>query len=442
MSSQSKLHVHVVSDSYRMYKLIQRMQENSNAVVMDLSELRISGYEDEDVSLDEKISYSKFMYVFEKLIFSDSHSKIILKGLEGEDLEDITSIIFENLYSLKPEVHFMVYDEKTIPIELRQLCVVNNYPVSTFEERFEIFQPLCRSKIEAERYAQATEGLTLSETTLVANMVSKGVDINKAIISVKIEKLSDLGLEVLEGFPHKLSNLNTVNLDFKRKLLKILDSHSRLSLLFVGLPGQGKTFLGKALLSERYGLNLLLNASKLIESLSYKTVKRPRGAPEDILLKAIETVKPTGILIDQFDFLSAKYGLEHTVIMDRILQWLENRETGILIGTTTRPEEIDPQLIRPGRFNYVILLPLPDFATRRNILKSYGYDDITATEIASRFPYYLPADYENIAKYNSVKYSSEYVSNIKKRYMELYEFIRKLPHGIAQPLEKPIYAGL
>jgi transitional endoplasmic reticulum ATPase len=116
--------------------------------------------------------------------------------------------------------------------------------------------------------------------------------------------------------------------------------------------------------------------------------------------------------------------------MDKLLTWLERREHGVLIATTTRPEDIDPQLIRPGRFNYVILMPLPDYNARRNILKLYGIDPARAGTLAARFAGYLPADFENIAKYDSVKPNPRYVEEVQARYNQLYEFVKKLPHGI------------
>jgi SpoVK/Ycf46/Vps4 family AAA+-type ATPase len=448
MAHQHKLYLHIVSDNYRVHKISQGLEgkHDGRVLVFDVADEKVAG--DEELvrrfypAGDEKPSRQYFAMVscFGRAILSPDVKAIIVKGVEGEDLEDFADAILDSLYRIQPEIHFITMDDKSLPLDLKQLCEVTRYPASTREERREIFAEARIPNIEEA--VEATEGMTLSEAAVVANLMRRGYSLIDAIIDVKAEKLSAFGIEVQREHPYRFSALDTVNAAFRRRILQLLDGHRRLSIMLVGLPGQGKTFAAKAILAERPGLNLLLNASKLIEALSYRAERRLRLAPDQLIFDAIEWLKPSGILIDQFDFLSARYGLEHVAIMDKLLTWLERREHGILIATTVKPEDIDPQLMRPGRFNYVILMPLPDYNTRKNILRLYGIDPARAGILASRFAGYLPADFENIAKYDSVKPNPRYVEEIRARYRQLYEFVTRLPHGIAFDTPAREYRGL
>jgi len=260
-------------------------------------------------------------------------------------------------------------------------------------------------------------------------MHRRGIDVERAITEIKVEKLKECGVTLIGDDVKTLGDLPTFDQDVIKKLLDIVDSHERTSILLVGPPGAGKTFLAKSFLKTFSQPSIILNSSKLIQALTRRSFR------ESKILDTIESMNPNGILIDQFDILSGRFGLDHVVVMDKILHWLESRRFGILMGTTVKVEEIDPQLLRPGRFDAVVLVPPPDYITRKKILEYYGVKSHIASYLASRFKYYTPADLSNIARnygqsYRLPRPNKEYQRKMRELYRKYLSYVSGLPNGV------------
>jgi len=428
------IYLHVVSDSYRSNVLINRTPERGR-VILDLDDFEVNYTPDlEDrlpSSSDVRSRSSRSLGKYEMLkIFSwcvgpgkKYVKNIFLTNIEDADLDAFFNVLSPKLSSLENDVHLICYDETTVPFDFRLLCVVRKYPPSTFEERFEIFSRMFPKPI-AEKYARVTEGLNLSEVHTIAGLCQRGLSVERATAELKIEKLKECGMELVQKVPD-ITKINTVPENVKNKLLEIIDGHERASVLLVGPSGSGKTYIGTSLLNAYNPPSILLNSAKLIASITKPTFRRRHK-----ILDVVESVNPTGLLIDQFDFLSGK-GMQYAELMDTILKWLEYRRFGILVSTTTSPEEIDMQLMRPGRFDAVVLIPFLDYKCRYNLLLSQGVESRLAKKLARRMKYCLPADlvtFAKIKKFN--RPSREYIFKTIKRYNELYAFVKSLPHGV------------
>ncbi|XP_078067376.1 ATPase family gene 2 protein homolog A isoform X3 [Mustelus asterias] len=144
-------------------------------------------------------------------------------------------------------------------------------------------------------------------------------------------------------------------------------------ILLYGPPGCSKTMIAKALANES-GLNFL--AVKGPELLS-KYVGESERAVREIFRKA-RAVAPSILFFDEIDALAVERGSSAGAgnVADRVLAQLLTEMDGIeqlhnvvILAATNRPDMIDKALMRPGRIDRIIYVPLPDAATRAEIFK-------------------------------------------------------------------------
>jgi len=143
-------------------------------------------------------------------------------------------------------------------------------------------------------------------------------------------------------------------------------------ILLYGPPGCGKTYIVKALANES-GTNFI--AVKGPEILTMWVGESERKLRE--VFKRAKQVAPAIILFDEIDALAPKRGIDFgSKVTEQIVSQLltemsgiEEMEGVVVIGTTNRPDIVDPALLRPGRFDRLIYVPAPDEKTRLEILK-------------------------------------------------------------------------
>jgi transitional endoplasmic reticulum ATPase len=140
-------------------------------------------------------------------------------------------------------------------------------------------------------------------------------------------------------------------------------------ILLYGLPGTGKTLLAKAIATES-GANFISVKGPDIRS---KWFGESEEKIRFIFTKARE-VAPCVIFFDEIDATAPVRGRDTSGATDTIVNQILSEMDGIesidgiiVIGATNRPEMLDPALLRPGRFDYQIEIPLPDAATRKAI---------------------------------------------------------------------------
>jgi proteasome regulatory subunit len=145
-------------------------------------------------------------------------------------------------------------------------------------------------------------------------------------------------------------------------------------ILLYGPPGTGKTLLAKAVANETNATFIKIVASEF--------VKKYIGEGARLVREVFELAKekaPAIIFIDELDAVAAKR-LKSSTSGDREVQrtlmqllaeldGFESRGDIGIIGATNRPDILDPALLRPGRFDRFIEVPLPNVDGRREILK-------------------------------------------------------------------------
>ena len=148
----------------------------------------------------------------------------------------------------------------------------------------------------------------------------------------------------------------------------------RSGLLLYGYPGCGKTLLASAVAGE-CGLNFI--SVKGPEILN-KYIGASEKSVRDLFERA-EAAKPCVLFFDEFDSIAPKRGHDSTGVTDRVVNMLLTMMDGAeglsgvyVLAATSRPDLIDPALLRPGRLDKSLICDMPDLRDRVDILQAVG----------------------------------------------------------------------
>ncbi|WP_048053493.1 CDC48 family AAA ATPase [Pyrococcus horikoshii] len=169
--------------------------------------------------------------------------------------------------------------------------------------------------------------------------------------------------------------------------------------LLYGPPGTGKTLLAKAVATESEANFIAVRGPEVLSKWVGESEKNIR----EIFRKARQAA-PTVIFIDEIDAIAPRRGTDVNRVTDRLINQLLTEMDGIqentgvvVIAATNRPDILDPALLRPGRFDRLILVPAPDEEARFEIFKVHTRsmplaDDVDLRELARRTEGYTGAD--------------------------------------------------
>jgi len=176
--------------------------------------------------------------------------------------------------------------------------------------------------------------------------------------------------------------------------------------LLVGAPGTGKTLLARAIAGEAGVPFLSISGSDFVEMFVGVGASRVR----DLFVQGKKNA-PCIIFLDEIDAVGRHRGAglggghdEREQTLNQLLvemDGFESNEGVILISATNRPDVLDPALLRPGRFDRQVVVPVPDVRGREGILKVHTRktrlaDDIDLSVIARGTPGFTGADLENM----------------------------------------------
>jgi transitional endoplasmic reticulum ATPase len=177
--------------------------------------------------------------------------------------------------------------------------------------------------------------------------------------------------------------------------------------LLYGPPGTGKTLLAKAAAREAEANFIATKSSDLLSKWYGESEQQIAR-----LFNRARQVAPTIIFIDELDSLvpARGGGLGEPQVTERVvntilseMDGLEELQNVVVIGATNRPTLIDPALLRPGRFDELIYVGVPDTAGRRRILAIHTEgmplaDDVDLEGIAQRTDRFTGADLEDLVR--------------------------------------------
>lgn len=185
-----------------------------------------------------------------------------------------------------------------------------------------------------------------------------------------------------------------------------LGGHIPRGILLVGSPGTGKTLLAKAIAGEAGVPFFSISGSDFVEMFVGVGAARVRDMFENAKKNA-----PCIIFIDEIDAVGRQRGAglgggndEREQTLNQMLVEMDGFETGtnvIVIAATNRPDVLDPALMRPGRFDRQVVVPLPDIRGREQILKVHMKKvpvgpDVQPDVIARGTPGFSGADLANL----------------------------------------------
>ncbi|ERF68021.1 hypothetical protein EPUS_06411 [Endocarpon pusillum Z07020] len=160
----------------------------------------------------------------------------------------------------------------------------------------------------------------------------------------------------------------------------------RSGLLLYGYPGCGKTLLASAVAGE-CGLNFI--SVKGPEILN-KYIGASEKSVRDLFERA-QAAKPCVLFFDEFDSVAPKRGHDSTGVTDRVVNQLltqmdgaEGLEGVYVLAATSRPDLIDPALLRPGRLDKSLLCDMPDREDRLDILSAVSKKLVLKDEVGDR----------------------------------------------------------
>ena len=177
--------------------------------------------------------------------------------------------------------------------------------------------------------------------------------------------------------------------------------------LLYGPPGTGKTLLAKAVAREAEANFIATKSSDLLSKWYGESEQQIAR-----LFARARQVAPTVIFIDELDSLvpARGGGLGEPAVTERVvntilaeMDGLEELQSVVVIGATNRPNLIDPALLRPGRFDELIYVPVPDEGGRRRILSIHVGDmplanDVDLDRLSARTERFTGADLEDLVR--------------------------------------------
>jgi cell division protease FtsH len=197
--------------------------------------------------------------------------------------------------------------------------------------------------------------------------------------------------------------------------------------LMVGSPGTGKTLLAKAIAGEAKVPFFSISGSDFVEMFVGVGASRVRD-----MFEQAKKHSPCIIFIDEIDAVGRSRGAgvggghdEREQTLNQLLvemDGFDGNEGIIVIAATNRPDVLDPALLRPGRFDRQVTVPLPDIRGREHVLKVHMRqvpisEDVDPSVIARGTPGFSGADLANL-----VNEAALFAARANKRMVSMEEF--------------------
>ena len=340
---------------------------NEQLVYVEKMASQFSGDDKRDERMFKDLSVKeqdKLSPVFKKWMLDALSGKT--HGFVGADLSALTKEAAMNvLRKVLPEIKWD--SEEAIPTEVLEKIKIKE---EDFEEALKVVRPSAMREV-------------LVETPNIGWVDIGGLENTKRDLTEAVE----LPIKSPEAF-------------------KRLGIRPPRGILLYGPPGTGKTLLAKAVAKESEANFIQVKGPSL---LSMWVGKSEEGVRK--IFERARQVAPCIVFFDEIDALAGRRGIEQgTKVTERVLNQLLAEMDGLedlkdvtVIGATNRPDMLDPALLRPGRFDRVILVDVPDNESRRKILevhlKNTPLDkDVKIDWLMSQTEGFVGADIEGLVR--------------------------------------------
>ncbi len=221
---------------------------------------------------------------------------------------------------------------------------------------------------------------------ILEKLIVKQADFMDALKIVRPSAMREVLVETPNVNWEDVGGLNQVKQELKEAVewpMKFPESFKRLGIspskgiLLYGPPGTGKTLLAKAVAKESEANFIQVKGPSLLSMWVGKSEEGMRK-----IFERARQVAPCIIFFDEIDSLAGKRGMETgTKVTERVLNQmlaemdgLEDMQDILVIAATNRPDLLDTALLRPGRFDRILLVNAPEEEGRKMILKIHTKD--------------------------------------------------------------------
>lgn len=206
-------------------------------------------------------------------------------------------------------------------------------------------------------------------------------------------------------------------------------------ILLFGPPGCGKTLLARILADQCKVAFFPVKCSEILRAYKGESEVNVR----EIFRKAKEN-KPAIIFFDEIDALAEKRGSSDTKVVEQMLlemDGVEELKNVFVIGATNRIDAVDDALLRPGRFDKLIFIGIPDYESRIELIRIYLCErkhEIDLEEAAKITEGYTGAEIEYIVNRAAIFAAEDYIKgNLRCISMkDLYDAVDSTPKGLTE----------
>ena len=200
-----------------------------------------------------------------------------------------------------------------------------------------------------------------------------------------------------------------------------MDLQAAKGVLLYGPPGTGKTLLAKAVANEAESNFISIKGPELLN----KFVGESEKGVREVFEKARSNA-PTVVFFDEIDAIAGERGrtMNDSGVGERVvsqllteLDGLEELEDVVVVATTNRPDLIDNALLRPGRLDRHVHVPIPDEEARRAIFAVHTREKplaegVDLDDLAGRTDGYVGADIEAVCREASMAATREFINSV------------------------------
>ena len=220
--------------------------------------------------------------------------------------------------------------------------------------------------------AEILDAMAVSQSHFkIAMGAANPASLRETLVEVPNVKWEDIG--GLEDTKKELREMVQYPIDYPDKFERFGMCPSR-GVLFYGPPGCGKSLMAKAIANECQANFISIKGPELLTM----WVGESESNVRDIFAKA-RAAAPCVLFFDELDSIAVKRGSSagDSGVGDRVINQLLTEMDGVgakknvfVIGATNRPDILDPAIMRPGRLDQLMFVPMPDYESRLSILRA------------------------------------------------------------------------
>jgi len=301
---------------------------------------------------------------------------------------------------------FVGADLEALSREAAMITLRKIMPKIEFEADYIPYELLLELEVTMDDF---TEALKEVEPSAIREVFTEIPDVKWSDVG-GLEEIKRVLKETIE-WPLKYSDL-----------FKQANTNPAKGLLLTGLPGTGKTLLAKAVATES-GVNFISVKGPAL--LSKWVGESERGIRE--VFKKAKQASPCIIFFDEIDAIAPTRGASaDSHVTERVISQLLTELDGIeelkgvvVLAASNRPDIIDPAILRAGRFDFQLELPIPDEKARLEIFKVHTEgkplaDDVDLESLAKATEGMVGSDIEAVSKRASMLAIREFINQKKK----------------------------